>query len=218
MRVAAFIPVKLRSERFPGKNIKKFRDGTPLVHFIQKTLLQCPGINEIYVYCSDEAISEYILPGVKYCRRNPKFDEDNASINDMHVSIVEYAEADVYIIAHCTSPFIKAETIKKGIELIRTGKYDSVVVGKKVQEFIWKDNEPFNFSRTHIPRTQDLEPYYIETNGIYIFTRESLLENHCRIGKRPYMMELSEEETVDIDYYEDFLKAQLILDAKKSGW
>ncbi len=217
MRTAAFIPVKLQNERFPGKNIKKFRDGTPLICFVQKTLLQCASVDEVNVYCSDDAIREYMVPGVNFCRREKKYDEDKMTVNDMHASILEKCEADIYMIVHCTSPFIRSDTIERGIALVKEGKYDSIAVGKKVQEFIWKDNEPFNFTREYIPRTQDLEPYYIETNGMYIFTKESMEKNHCRIGSHPFMMELSDEETVDIDYYEDFVKAQMILDAREQN-
>ena len=215
MRTVAFIPIKLHNERFPGKNIKKFRDGTPLISFVQKTLLKCPSVDEINVYCSSDEIRPYLLEGVKFCKRDSKFDEDRMIVNDMHASLLDQTDADVYIVVHCTSPFIKAETIEKGIAIIKEGKYDSIAVGKKIQEFIWKDNEPFNFSREYIPRTQDLDPYFIETNGMYIFTKESMKKNHCRIGDHPYMLELTDEETVDIDYYEDFVTAQMILDANE---
>ena len=36
MKTVALIPIKLGSKRVPGKNIKPFFDGTPLMHFIQK--------------------------------------------------------------------------------------------------------------------------------------------------------------------------------------
>ena len=39
MKVVAFIPIKLNNERTPGKNIKRFSDGTPLMHFVQSSLL-----------------------------------------------------------------------------------------------------------------------------------------------------------------------------------
>ena len=50
MKIVACIPIKLNSQRVPGKNIKLFSDGTPLMHLIQKTLLQVRGIDEIYCW------------------------------------------------------------------------------------------------------------------------------------------------------------------------
>ena len=69
MKTTAFIPIKLNNERTPGKNIKPFSDGTPLCHLIQRTLLQVPEIERIVVYCSDERIRDYLLPGVEFMKR-----------------------------------------------------------------------------------------------------------------------------------------------------
>ncbi len=63
MKTVALIPIKLGSKRVPGKNIKPFFDGTPLMHFIQRACLDVNTIDEVDVYCSDEAVQEYILPG-----------------------------------------------------------------------------------------------------------------------------------------------------------
>ena len=58
MKVIAFIPIKFNSQRVPGKNIKLLFDGTPLMHLIQKTLLKVREIDEIYCYCSNEAVKD----------------------------------------------------------------------------------------------------------------------------------------------------------------
>ena len=36
MKTVAMIPIKLNNERVPGKNLKQFSDGTPLIKLIQK--------------------------------------------------------------------------------------------------------------------------------------------------------------------------------------
>ena len=36
MKTVALIPIKLGSKRVPGKNIKPFFDGTPLMHLFRK--------------------------------------------------------------------------------------------------------------------------------------------------------------------------------------
>lgn len=61
MKTVALIPIKLNSKRIPGQNIKPFFDGTPLMHFIQKACLAADTIDEVYIYCSDEAVRDYIL-------------------------------------------------------------------------------------------------------------------------------------------------------------
>ena len=60
MKIVAFVPIKMNNERVPGKNTKCFDDGTPLIQCILKSLVNIPEIDEIYVYCSNEKIKEYI--------------------------------------------------------------------------------------------------------------------------------------------------------------
>ena len=82
MKTVALIPIKLDSKRVPGKNIKPFFDGTPLMHFIQKTCLDAKTIDEVYIYCSDEEVKKYIIPGVQFLKRPEYLNGDNINAND----------------------------------------------------------------------------------------------------------------------------------------
>ena len=78
MKTVAFIPIKLNNERTPGKNTKKFKDGTPLVYFVQKALMELKEkgcIDEIYVFCSNEAIQPFLLDGVQLLKRPEILDQ-----------------------------------------------------------------------------------------------------------------------------------------------
>ena len=66
MKTVAFVPVKLNNRRLPGKNLKPFYDGTPLLHFILKSLQQVEEIGEVYVFCSEEKIRDYFPGGEKH--------------------------------------------------------------------------------------------------------------------------------------------------------
>ena len=68
-KVVAFIPIKLNNKRVPGKNTKTFFDGTPLMHLIQKTCLKSQMIDAVYIYCSDDAVKNYIFPEAKFLKR-----------------------------------------------------------------------------------------------------------------------------------------------------
>lgn len=60
-------------------------------------------------------------------------------------------------------------------------------------------------------RSQDLEPIYRETSGVYVFTKEVFEKYHRRIGKKPYIKEISYKEAVDINNPEDFYLAEALL-------
>ena len=55
-----------------------------------------------------------------------------------------------------------------------------------------------------MPRSQDLKPIYRETSGVYVYTKEVFEKYHRRIGKNPYIKEVSFKEAVDINNPEDF--------------
>ena len=93
----------------------------------------------------------------------------------------------------------------------RTGEYDSAFCAVKIQDFLWKDGEPLNFDAANIPRSQDLEPIYRETSGVYVFTKEVFRMLHRRIGVRPYVKEVTYKEAVDINNPEDFALAEALV-------
>lgn len=204
MKTAALIPIKLESQRIPQKNIKPFYDGTPLMYFIQKTCLESKYINEIYIYCSDEAVQPYLLPGVKFLKRPKYLDGDNINANDFIREFIKNVDADLYVNAHTTSPFASVETIDDCIKHVASGKYDSAFCAEAIKTFMWRDGKPINFDPDHFPRTQDLPVIYGETSIAYVFTKKTFIEHNRRLGSHPYIREVGKIEAMDIDYPEDF--------------
>ena len=204
MKIVAVVPMKLNSERVKNKNIREFDNGKPLCSYILNTLKQVNNIDEVYVYCSDEKIKKYIPNGIKFLKRSEELDGQTVKINEVLKSFANDVEADYYLLTHATAPFISKETIEKGVNVIRNEEYDSVFTVSKIQEFIWKDKKAFNYSLDSIPRTQDLDPLYVETSGLYIYSRELILKRNRRIGDNPYLLEISKIGALDIDTEDDF--------------
>ena len=204
MKIVALVPMKLNSERVRNKNIRKFDNGRPLCTYILDTLKNVNNIDEIYVYCSDEKIKDYIPEEIIYLKRSNSLDQSTTKINEVLKAFAQDVDADYYVLTHATAPFITKETIEKGVEIIRNGEYDSVFTVTKLQDFLWKDNKPLNYSLDAIPRTQDLEPLYEETSGLYIYSKELILKEGRRIGYNPFMLEVSKIEALDIDTEDDF--------------
>ena len=120
-------------------------------------------------------------------------------------------DADIYVYAHATAPYISADTMRQCIEAVKSGEYDSAFCAVKIQDFLWKDGEPLNFDAANIPRSQDLEPIFRETSGVYVFTKDVFLKQHRRIGIKPFVKEVSFKEAVDINNPEDFALAEALL-------
>ncbi len=209
MKTVAFVPVKLNNERLPQKNLMPFSDGKPLLAHILETLKACNFIDNIYVFCSAEITS--LLPsGVVLLRREPSLDSSATTANDLAAAFAREIPADVYIMAHATSPMISAASIQRGFQAVYSGQYDSAFSVLKVQDFLWQADTPLNYDPANTPRTQELPLIYQETSGFYIFTRQVVAEHRRRIGFSPKKIEVSPIEALDIDEQHDFWIADAV--------
>lgn len=217
MKIVAVVPMKLNNRRLPQKNTKSFTNGKPLCYYILSTLLKVEKIDDVYVYCSNPDIQKFIPEGVKYLKRSELLDQDSTSMTEVLTCFTKEVPADVYVMTHTTAPFISKESIEKGLDAVLTGEYDSSFAAKKLQDFLWKDGVPFNYDLSNIPRTQDLAPLYEETSGFYIYQRDVMAKLHRRIGLKPFIVEVGEIESTDIDEPEDFMIADAIFNHLLKG-
>ena len=178
MRVAAFATVKLNSERVPHKNIQPI-GGRPLCYHILNTALQVDGIDDVYIYCSDENVRQYIPSGVKFLQREKWLDGNEIRARDTYTAFLNDVQADIYIALCTTSPFTRRETLKNALDHVLSGEYD-------------------------------MDPIFVETSAFFIFSRQLWEKHGRRIGFRPFIQEVGEIESVDIDTMEDLEFAQMI--------
>lgn len=214
MKVVAFVPIRLNSKRVVGKNLKML-GGKPLMCYILDTLANIKKIDEVYVYCSQESIKEYLPEGVKFLKRPEYLDRDETLGKEIYEEFTKTIDADIYILAHTTSPFMKEETVENALDKILNEGYDSAFSCEKIQTFTWYDGKPLNYDLKEIPRTQTIEPIYVETSAFFMFKRGIWKVHKQRIGFKPYMAQVDKIEGVDIDWPEDFEFAERILETYK---
>ncbi len=212
------IPIKLNSERVKDKNIRTFFDGKPLIQFILEALKASSLIDEIYVYCSNERIKDYLPDGIKFLKRPDFLDLNTSNCNDIIREFIKEVDADYYVVSHATAPFTKTRSIDRCIESVISGDYDSAFTVSKLQTFMWQDNKPINFDPDHFPRTQDLKPIFLETSGAFVFTKEVFKKYNRRVGVNPCLVEIEDaDEGIDIDTEHDMAIAQAIYKMKKEA-
>jgi len=210
MKVVGIVPIKLNNERLPGKNTRQFFDGTPLIQFMLNTLQKVPELNDIYVYCSNESIKEYLPYGICYLKRDKILDQSETRGNQILENFINVVDADIYVLAHATAPFTKPESISKCIQAVLSGNHDSGFLAQRLTELMWTETGPLNFNAHDVPRTQDLPKIYAETSGAFVFTKETFKKYKSRNGMNPFICEVSAIEGIDIDYLEDFEIANAI--------
>lgn len=211
MKTVAFVPIRLNSKRVVGKNLKML-GGKPLMCYILDTLANIKKIDEVYVYCSQESIKEYLPEGVKFLKRPEYLDRDETLGKEIYEEFTKTIDADIYILAHTTSPFMKQETVENALDKIVNDGYDSAFSCEKIQTFTWYNGKPLNYDLKEIPRTQTIEPVYVETSAFFMFKRDIWKVHKQRIGLKPYMAQVDKIEGVDIDWPEDFDFAEKIIE------
>ena len=209
MKIVSFIPIKLNNQRLPGKNTMML-NGRPMCDYIFKTICEVKGIDERYVYCSDEAIMPYLPEGLNFLKRDPYLDGFQVKGLEIVDRFVKDIDADIYVLTHVTQPFTKASSIEYALQKVVSGEYDSAFSAVVLQDYMWKDGKPFNYDMKNIVRTQDLDPIYMETGAFFIFRKEVYTELGQRIGNNPYIHEIDQFEAVDVDTAEDFEFAKAV--------
>lgn len=210
MRIVAIMPIKLNNERLPGKNTKLLGD-KPLIQYQLTALKECGEFDSINVYCSDKAIKEYLIDGTNFVKRPQELDLPTSNFNQIFSSFINEIDADIYVYAHATAPFVSVETMRECIDVVKSGDYDSAFCAVKIQDYLWSDGQPMNFDAQNLPRSQDIKPIFRETSGIYVIPKDTYKKLGRRVGDNPYIKEVSFKEAVDINNPEDFELAQALL-------
>lgn len=216
MKVVAMIPIKLHSQRLKNKNILPLA-GHPLCWHICNTLNDIKEIDEVYVYCSDVDIAEYLPPNTRVLKRPDRLDADLVKGEEIYREFINTIDAEIYILAHTTSPFIQKNSLVNALSMVASGEYDSAFSAERIQTFAWYDSNPINYKLDNIPRTQDLVPIWVETSGFYIFRKSIFTDYNRRIGFKPYIQEVVGIEAIDIDEMKDYRLACLMAENQRIG-
>ena len=213
MRIAGFIPSRLNSERVPAKNIKNL-GGMPLVNYTVRALNKTGLVDDVVLFASEPSICEYLQHGLKYkfLRRPGSLDTADTKIQDIIAEFLKLDHADIIVLLHITSPFLKPETIVDCINKVKSGEYDSAFTAYKIGKFCWYQGKALNYSLDKpTPRTQDIDPVIVEQSSLYVFKRTVFEKTGQRISSRPYIKIIDHFEGHDIDTPEDFQVAELMV-------
>ncbi|MBI3452200.1 MAG: NTP transferase domain-containing protein [Rhodospirillales bacterium] len=202
-KIVSFVPMKLKNERLPDKHFLPL-NGKPLCWHIFASLLKVPRLDAIYLYASDPSISAHIPPEVRFELRDPYFDGPTVKGLEFFAAFAKAVPADFYVLAHATAPFLRPESIAKGVAAVEGGAHDSAFTVQRIQTYVWFQGRPLNYKPTDMARTQDIEPILVETSGFYVYSRDEILNRSRRIGDRPCFVEIHGFEAIDIDYPEDY--------------
>jgi len=203
LKTVAFMPIRLNSKRVKQKSVRDF-GGRPLFCWALERLDQL-GI-AVYIYCSavDEIRGhlDFRPRNIAIEKRPIALDSDQTKGIEIYKAFAEAVDADVYLLAHATSPFITTNTYKVALDAVQSGNHDSALTVKRIQSFCWFSGSPLNFSLPRV-QTQLLQPVFVETSAVYAYTKP-ILGLGDRSSLNPKLIELTSPEDEDIDTEDDF--------------
>ena len=212
MKIVCFVPIKLKSQRLQNKMFLPLGSKKLCQHIFDSLIEVKKKINiDIYCYCSDEKIKEFLPKSIIFLKRDKSLDENETKGIDIYKSFIDKIDIDIYCLCHATSPFIKSESIIKGLKKLLLEEYDSSYSVSRIQTFTWYKNKPLNYNLENVVRTQEIEPIFWETSAFYIFKKEILEKYNRRIGFNSCMIETDRIESIDIDKREDYQMALNII-------
>jgi len=223
--ITIFLPTRKGSERVKNKNTRPFSHYKKggLLELKLKQLLNIENCNEI-ILSSDDPVCLRI--GENFKKSNNKLRiikrpdilaQSDTDLVDLINHASDVSSSDHILWTHVTSPFITDSDYRKAIELYfinRKDGYDSLMSVKKITNYVWnrKRNDIINRKTNEKwPRTQDLETLYEINNGIFITSKKIYFYKHDRIGEKPFLHEMNEIKSFDIDWESDFYWAEKLI-------
>jgi len=210
MKVVAFTPSRLNSQRVPKKNIRML-GRVPLVNYALMTMNKVELVDEIVMFASERTVCNFIKKGVRYKfqTRPASLDNDGAKVQDLIREFLKICEADIIVMFHITSPFLRSETISECVNKVKNEGYDAAFTALLVNKRCWFKGSVLNESGKDHDRSKRA-PVVVE-HSLYVFKKHIFEENEQRISRNCYIKYVDQFEGHDIDTPEEFRVAELMV-------
>ncbi|MDC9565595.1 MULTISPECIES: acylneuraminate cytidylyltransferase family protein [unclassified Pseudoalteromonas] len=218
--ITAFLPCRKGSQRIPDKNVKPFAgiEGG-LLKIKLDQLLGCSSIDSILVSSNDDRVLEFVKKindsRVIIDHRPEHLGNSSTTTDELIRYVASLVHEGDILWTHVTSPFMTEEDyssiIRTYFEQLNHG-YDSLMTVLKLQGFIWNKNNPVSYNRADLkwPMTQNIEPLYEIDSGAFLSSVDNYRQFNDRIATKPYLLEQDKLKSVDIDWPNDFILAELL--------
>ena len=173
-------------------------------------------IDKTVVFTSDSEVSDHIEDNIIYeiIPRDANLNSEKTSIEDIISEFLKVSDADIIVLIHPKSPFIRPKTIEECIEKVLSEGFDSAFIANKIKRQAWYKGKPLNYLiDKDTPALTKLDPILIESSSIYVFTRALFKKSRNRIGENPYIKEVGHFEGFEVDNKDDLTMAELMINA-----
>lgn len=220
-RIVAVIPARGGSVGIPRKNARII-GGKPLLAHAIEICLQSSEIDDVFVSTEDAELSEIAIRyNAKVLKRPDSLADSSSTLDDVIVhagnQLEDAGEVFKYLVTiQATSPLLKPAIIDYAVQKCRDENLDTVLTVMNIPHLAWTknpENKIIPLYKSRVNR-QELPPYYRETGGIVVASRETLISG-SRFGIKIGIVETNKAESIDIDDYFDWWLAEKSLSRRR---
>ena len=216
-KITALIAVKGNSDRVKNKNIRPFADSNLLE--IKLAQIQSLDIfDEVIVSSeSDEVLSMCDSFNVITHKRDSFYATSEVPMSDVYVYLAKIVKTEYIAWIPVTNPLVDGQIYKNAVNSFKSMDHkvhDSLLSVSGVQEYLYYNDKPLNFTLDPWQRSQDLVGTYAINFAINILSKKNMIDFRTTVGRKPYFFNIDKSIALDIDYVEDFMLAEILYKSK----
>lgn len=215
MRILAVIPARAGSKGVPNKNIRIVA-GHPLVYYAIKNAVSSNRITDVVVSTDSEEVRIIAQQmGVQCKWRDATLCGDSVTLDAVIADAIPSGQWDYIVTMQPTSPTLKVQTLDRAIDYAVSQGLDTLISAINAPHLSWgeKDGKKVPNYAVRLNR-QYLPPCYLET-GAFVISRREVVTPETRIGVKVDIYEVSEEESIDVDTFDDLRRVSFALNTEK---
>lgn len=211
----AVIPARAGSKGIPNKNIRII-GGHPLIYYAIRNALDSELVSDVIISTDSsevKIIAEQMGASVKW--RNSELCGDAVTLDAVVADAIPAGEWDYVVTMQPTSPTLRVGTLDAAIKYAIDNDLDTLISAINAPHLSWgvKDGVKVPNYTERLNR-QYLPPCYMET-GAFVVSRASVVTPKTRIGKKVDVYEVPEDESQDVDTFEDLRSVAATLDRQR---
>ncbi len=221
MKILAVIPARAGSVGIPNKNIRLL-NGRPLISYSIANAKNSRYITDIIVTTDSQQVKIIAdQMGVSVHNRPAELADSKATLDGVIYDAAKAKDFDFdYVVTmQPTSPTLMVETLDNAIAYCIENDLDTVISAINRPHLSWGLDENGKVKPNYTERLnrQYLPPNFMET-GAFVVTNKRALKENSRIGAKVEVFEVSEDEAVDIDSFQDLKTVEFILKKTSVGF
>ena len=216
MKIVAVIPARAGSKGIPNKNIRLINN-RPLIYYAIQNAKKSQFITDVVVTTDSPEIKIIAQQmNVGYKDRDASLCGDAVTLDSViYDAVKDIPDCDYVVTMQPTSPTLTVTSLDNAIRYAIDNDIDTLISAINKPHLSWKKvdgvtvpNYEKRLNRQYLP------PNYMET-GAFVVSKASIVTHTSRIGKKVDIFELSENESLDVDNFEDLMCANVILEKQK---